>query len=754
MEGLKDQKIWVVWKSQKIEKPGKTASFTKVPYQVTGAAASSVDPATWVTYKEAEQASPNFSGIGFTISKHHPMLCIDLDHCLKDDIITREDFLIMLDEADTYTEISPSGDGLHIILELDEHFSLDATKKVHDDGTACETYTENRYFTYTGNSFHDEAKPVRKVSQDEAEMIIRMLGYPWGKKKVTETSLPANTMSLSLNAEQVKEKMFRSKGGAWIEKLYNGDLSKYNDDYSAADYALCTQLAFWTQKNYQLMEEIWLGSPLGAREKTQKREDYRKASIENALEATDEVYTPAPLIQTTATTEPELISKIEYISTPKGMPYTSAVNVVEILRKDKALNTGFRFNLFSSEHETNIRTGRDWTPLQKDDVLFAMVYIQKTYSFFEKIPAQIVQEAITLMSHDQEVNPPLDMILSAEWDGEERVENWLHLVFGAPKNELYNSIGANWIKGLVNRVVTPGCKFDTVLVLEGPQGAKKSTALYELAHPWYAETSLDIERKDFQLLLANNVVVEFSEGVSLSRSAVASMKQKITDREDNFRKPYDRASQKYPRHNVFAMTTNDEQYLKDTTGNRRWLPVAVQKEADIEWIKENRIQLFAEAYHKVYNMNETTYEFPDDELMELQASRVEEDPWVARISEWYFDKLSDELREEGVTASQAYEQGIHDGQAGNRDMRAGENHRLSSILKNSLLLDKERSTISGVRAYRYYATLETNQLNADRLKDLTNSEREHKAKFASWNNLSLEEQENTPKPIAKTEDDW
>ena len=361
MEGLKTQKIWLVWKSKKVEKPGRKDSFTKIPYQINGKAASSVDPETWVTYEEAEKAAPSFSGIGFTISKHYPMLCIDLDHCLKDDKITREDFLIMMDEADTYTEISPSGDGLHIILSLKEHFSLDATKKTHEDGTACETYTENRYFTYTGNSFHAKPKSVRSVDIEEAQMIIRMLGYPWGKAKKVE-SVPASTITIDLEDQQVLDKMFKSKGGAWIEKLHNGDLSKYNNDYSAADYALCTQLAFWTQKNADQMERIWLASPLGQREKTQKRVDYRKASIENAIEGTDDVYSPAPLLQDSTTTVPELSSKIEYITTPKGIPYVNIVNVGEILRKDKSLNINFRFNIFSTEHETNVRTGREFFP--------------------------------------------------------------------------------------------------------------------------------------------------------------------------------------------------------------------------------------------------------------------------------------------------------------------------------------------------------------------------------------------------------
>lgn len=750
MKSLKNEKIWLVWKSEEVRGGQKTKNkrYTKVPYQINGKHASSTDPNTWVTFEEAQASVASFSGIGFSISKHTPLLCIDLDHCLdKDGNLTRDDFAIALEASDTYTEVSPSGDGLHIILALDDHFSLVANKKVHEDGTACEAYTENRYFTYTGKPYKEEL-PVRKVSKEVADEILQILGYPWGKKKKEVSKIDARTISLDLTDQVVVDKMFKSKGGNAIEKIYNGDASRHNGDISSADASLCAHLAFWTQKNAQQMERIWMSSPLGQREKTQKREDYRQRTIENAIEVTSEVYSPAPLVQEDATVQPELEKQITYITNNKGMPFVSAYNVTQILDADSTLNKAFRYNEFSHEHETNVRTGREFTPLQKDDIIFTMIYIQKTYSFFERVSQQVVQEAITSQAHKITVNPPVDMVKSATWDEVPRIEYWLSEVFGVEDNEVHRAIASNWLKGLVNRVVDPGCKFDTVLVLEGDQGIGKSSALRILGDPWYAETSMDIDTKDFQLILTNNIIVEFSEGASLSRSASAAMKQKITDQEDNFRKPYERTTQKYKRHCVFAMTTNEEQYLKDHTGNRRWLPVPLPKEkANLEWLKENKMQLYAEAYHKVYEKGETTWEFPE-EIKEIQASRLEEDPWIGKISEWYFDKLTDEEREEGVTAVQAYEDGIHDGYT-TRDLRSGESHRISSIMTNHMALEKRRSMINAIRAYRYFPTHITAKLNKERYEDLTPSERKKKAEMASWTSFDTPKE----KDPEKVEDD-
>lgn len=738
MEALKNLPMWVVWKREEVRTPGSEKQinkrFTKVPYQINGKHASSVDPTQWVTFAEAQAAAAKFSGIGFTISKHNPLLCIDLDHCLDaDGKLTRDDFTILIEAADTYTEFSPSGDGLHIIFQLESHFPLLANKKVNDDGTAFECYTEGRYFTYTGREY-GPATPVRTISPDVADEILRMVGYPWGKSAEVKPKIDARTITLDLSDEMVLDKMFKSKGGNAIQNLFNGDLGEKND-HSAADAALVLHLAFWTQKKEAQIERIWLASPLGNRPKTQdpnNRENYVVRTIKNAIGMCEKVYSPAPLIQEDATATPDLDQPIKYSTNPKGIPFVNVYNIAQILEADSLLNKAFRYNEFSHEHEANVRTGMEFVPLQKDDIIFTMVYIQKTYTFFEKVSSPMIQEAIMNVAVKNPVNPPVDMVKSATWDGEARINHWLHKVFGAADNEVTQSIASNWLKGLVNRIIHPGCKFDTVLVLEGSQGIGKSSALRALGDPWYAETTMDIDTKDFQLILTQNIIVEFSEGASLSRSASAAMKQKITDQEDNFRKPYDRTSQKYPRHVVFAMTTNEEQYLKDHTGNRRWLPVSLpEQKADLEWLKENKMQMFAEAYHRLYELKETTYEFPK-ELEALQSERLEEDPWISKIVTWYFDVLKDNQREEGITAIQAYEDGIHLGATG-KDIRPGEIHRVSTILKNHLCLKKTRNVVNNTRAWRYYASTITDKLNAERNDDLTPTERAKKADNADWN---------------------
>ena len=737
MEKLKQLPIWVKWKKQEVQTPGgdglKTTRFTKVPYQINGKMASPVNPEQWATYDAVVASNQTgYNGIGFTISKEYPLLCIDLDHVIKDGELCREDLQILVETADTYTELSPSGTGLHIILELDQHFSLITNKKSNDDGTAIEIYTENRYFTYTGTSFGPE-KPVRKVDIEIAKELIRMVGYPWGKKaEIIAPTVEPESVTYTMPSATLLSKMFKAKGGTKLKKLYDGDISDYNDDGSAADAALVTALAFWTGKNAAQIEEIWLQSPLGQREKTQKRKDYRDRTIQNVLPLVSKVYTAThntSIVKKNAPLKPTLLEEIvlDGENNSKGLPHTNMANVGKVIKADTYLAKSFRFNAFSEIIETCIETGSDWVPYENSHSVLILEYIQQTYSYFENLTKNIIDDAVTLHSLNHKVNPPVDMIKSVKWDGIPRIETWIQTVFGVPDSPLNRAIASNWLKGLVNRVCTPGCQFDTVLVLEGSQGIGKSSVLRALAEPWYAETIIDVDTKDFQLILTQNIVVEFSEGATISRSQTEMLKQKITEREDNFRRPYERLPKKFPRRCVFAMTTNQEQYLKDETGNRRWLPVALNTEtkANVEWVHENKMQMFAEAYHRVYELKETTYEFPQEELEAEQFERMEEDPWVSAIVNWYFDECTDEEREDGVTTMAAFSRGLWD--ITRKDFTAGQSQRIASVFRNQLKLKRMQRKENKVSTWRYYATEETHTLNKNRSENLTATEMKEKA---------------------------
>ena len=273
------QKRWLNWKLETRE-----GKLTKVPYQTNGELASSTNPFTWSTYKWVKNSSDN---VGIVLLPDKKLVCIDIDHIIKDGKIEHElkekiaDFIL---ETDSYCELSQSGTGLHIFLEITDSLPIVANK--HEP---FEVYTSGRYIAVTENCY-GKPKEVRTVTPKEALRLLAIIGYPWGKQKQTPNQIVTTNQTAKLDDSVILEKMFSARNGDRIKSLYNGDISQYKDDDSSADMALCTSLSFWTSKNAQQIERIWLNSPLGARQKTQERKDYRERTISNAIAKCKEQY--------------------------------------------------------------------------------------------------------------------------------------------------------------------------------------------------------------------------------------------------------------------------------------------------------------------------------------------------------------------------------------------------------------------------------------------------------------------------------
>lgn len=204
---------------------------------------------------------------------------------------------------------------------------------------------------------------------------------------------------------------------------------------------------------------------------------------------------------------------------------------------------------------------------------------------------------------DNRYDPVADYLRSLVWDQTPRVSangGWLKTYAGArqpegaPSNYL-EVVGRKWLISLVARSFVPGCKADLVLVLEGDQGKYKSSLLRELGGEWYCSASIVLGEKDSKMLAGGKWLVELPELASFRRSELNAIKAFFSTEVDTFRPPYGRATMSFKRRAVFAATSNDgEDYLDDLTGNRRYLCVWMEG-ADIEAIRRDRDQIWAEA---------------------------------------------------------------------------------------------------------------------------------------------------------------
>jgi predicted P-loop ATPase len=209
----------------------------------------------------------------------------------------------------------------------------------------------------------------------------------------------------------------------------------------------------------------------------------------------------------------------------------------------------------------------------------------------------VVTDCVAVVAREHRVHPVREYLNGLEWDKHPRLNSWLATYLAADADDEYlRSVGQCWLVSAVARIYEPGCKADYVLVLESEQGTRKSTAAAVLAvnAEWFADAIGDLRNKDSAIQLCGKWIIELSELSSVRRAELEAVKSYLTRTQDTYRPPYGRRAVTVPRQCVFIGTTNEKQYLRDRTGNRRYWPVRCGQ-IDIDALRRDVAQLWAEA---------------------------------------------------------------------------------------------------------------------------------------------------------------
>lgn len=248
---------------------------------------------------------------------------------------------------------------------------------------------------------------------------------------------------------------------------------------------------------------------------------------------------------------------------------------------------------------------------------------------------EVVHRAVEVAARSNPFHPVVDYLDRLRWDGEPRIDAWLATYLGAEDTNWARVIGAKWLISGVARVRRPGCKADHVLVLEGPQGKLKSSALQVLAgSDWFTDEIATLGSKDAAMQLAGRLIVEFGEFGPLNKQAPAASKAFVTRSSDRYRPPYGRRVITVPRQCIFAATVNHHEYLRDETGGRRFWPVRVGVVA-LDDLKRDRDQLWAEADARFADGEMWWLEAEDATLAAQEVeSRFQADVWEEPVQNW------------------------------------------------------------------------------------------------------------------------
>lgn len=614
IETLKNKKVWVNWKYQTIK-----GRKTKIPKNSkTGGNAMSNNPETWYDFFTAQSATNTFGydGIGIMfapLDNGYAVCGIDIDAHHREDNELATEVLEMF--KNTYAETSPSGNGYHVLFvaQLDKlpivNGKLDSKyyyKNPHNELECYISGVTNRYFTFTGNqvsttvNLSDQTnnllmflekymvKPVKNVQNNEKTPVMQ---------SVTPTTTEAPTIPISLTDTELLDKARSSKTGTNFINLYDkGDISAYNNDHSSADLALCNMLAFWFNGDFEKIDNYFRSSAL-MREKWE-REDYRTATISNAISnCNGKYYTPPKQKQshkknTTSEKEKEKEEKAE-------LTYELFCKFL------KERNYNIRYNDITHLYEYTGFSPSSYEHLPETVPTILCEELRPLFSFVTK---GRILDYITLHATNNRFNPILELIdkerTEKGWDGTDRITQIFEILGIDRSDNLSRILIQKWLMqtycGLHNNAQNP-FSLDIVLVFQGEQGKGKTTFFQHLAiddRYFGGGLTLDPRNKDSVMQATSKWISELGEIGSTMKKDMDSVKAFITNAVDEYRVPYGKATLRYPRITSFVGTVNDDKFLIDQTGNRRFATVPLDDNVVIDYTTQikpfNSLQLWVQ----------------------------------------------------------------------------------------------------------------------------------------------------------------
>lgn len=331
-------------------------------------------------------------------------------------------------------------------------------------------------------------------------------------------------------------------------------------------------------------------------------------------------------------------------------------NLVLILENDENLIPHIRYNEFNHNYEywDGYNIPRPWT--DTDDAI-CQAYIERSYGIYDR---KKFKQALAIVMDKHGYNPLKDLIEDKKWDGVERIDNFLKDILQCESDtddmiNYHREVSRMIFFGGIARLYHPGIKFDYMPVFVGEQGLGKSTIIDWLAlNTKYYKEITTVKGQEGIECLEGGWICEFAELLALTGSQnVQSIKAFITRTADRYRRPYAEYTSTLPRQCIFIGTTNESEFLTDTTGNRRYLPVEIHIPRgklfeNEKYIKDYILSCWREALYKMNNDKNNFYLTIPHKYMKivdsLQEHRVIEDPRLSELENFLSDmKVGDKV---------------------------------------------------------------------------------------------------------------
>ena len=345
------------------------------------------------------------------------------------------------------------------------------------------------------------------------------------------------------------------------------------------------------------------------------------------------------------TTDTDWQSKLKV--TEKGGIASCIENVVVILNGDPSLSGCVGFNEMThnivavrSLPWRKVRGESQWTDADDADLRY---YLERVYGLTGK---DKIFDGLNVVAMAHKFHPVRDYLDGCVWDGIPRLERLLVEFLGADDTTYTRAVTRKALVAAVARIYRPGIKFDYMLTLRGRQGLGKSALIAKLGGPWFSDSFSTLQGKEAFEQVQGVWLMEIGELASMKKAEVESIKLYLSKQVDRFRPAYGRRIQEFPRQCIFIGTTNEEQFLRDTTGNRRFWVVDTPNKSTRHWSELTPAEvalIWAEAV-AIYKKGEALYltEELEAEARAIQETYEEENPKVGIVAQYLERKLPED----------------------------------------------------------------------------------------------------------------
>ena len=307
-------------------------------------------------------------------------------------------------------------------------------------------------------------------------------------------------------------------------------------------------------------------------------------------------------------------------------------NVVKAIERPDYCTMTIRFDRFRDEIMYAAPGDDQFAAFTDAD--YARLRIRLEAKGFKPVGRELIRDAVGLVADNNPFDSAIAWLNALPWDGQPRVENFLRDYFAANDTEYVRAVSLYLWTALAGRVLSPGVKADMVPILVGEQGAVKSSSVAAMVPgvEFFTEISFSEKDEDLARKMRGRLVAEIAELRGLHTRELDSIKAFIARTHENWVPKYREFAVQFPRRLVFIGTTNQDEFLADETGNRRWLPVRTGM-ANAEAVRRDRLQLWAEA-RELFSLLGVAYQAAERLAPAVHTAHTITDPWDQAVAAW------------------------------------------------------------------------------------------------------------------------